>query len=162
MMETGRDPYVGILDVVRTEAQELSPLYFCIGTVLSVDKEKILVQADGHELDNDDLLINDQLRDTWMEDEWMDIEMGGSWAPEMELSGRLNGSASPCANGSHSYFNVTDTSGGRLRQEKASVVPPWRLAKGDKVLLIPNESRQLYYLVMKVVAYGTVPPDRAS
>ena len=63
--------------------------------------------------------------------------------------------------GGHSSFSVTGISGGKLRQEKARVKTPWRLAAGDTVLLIPDRERQFFYLVMKVVDYGAVPLNRA-
>lgn len=154
--QTARDPYLSMLNVMRGEAEGLMPLWYCIGTVLEAGEKTITVQAMGHELTEEDLQINDALRATWLPEEEMDITMESG----LELSGMLHGHAS-CANGSHSSFRVDSISSGKLRQEKAKVKTPWKLAAGDKVLLIPDQSRQFFYLVMKVVDYGTIPPDRA-
>ena len=112
----------------------------------------------GHTLTEEDLKINDNLRASWMEDEEMDIAMEDG----LVFSGRLSGTIPGCGyGGGHSSFSVTGISGGKLRQEKARVKTPWRLAAGDTVLLIPDRERQFFYLVMKVVDYGAVPLNRA-
>lgn len=156
--QTARDAYLSLLNLMREEAGGLAPLYFCMGTVLEVSSKSISVQANGHTLTEEDLKINDNLRASWMEDEEMDIAMEDGLA----FSGDLKGDIPGCGyGGGHSSFAVSGISGGKLRQEKARVKVPWRLAAGDKVLLIPDQSRQFFYLVMKVVDYGAIPPDRA-
>lgn len=155
--QTARDSYLSLLNVMRGEAEGLMPLWYCVGTVLEVSDKSITVQANGHELTEEDLRVNDALRATWLPEEEMDIAMENG----LTLAGTLHGYAG-CPNGSHSTFRVDSLSGGKLRQEKAKVKTPWRLAPGDTVLLIPDREQQIYYLVMKVVEYGAVPPDRAA
>ena len=155
--QTARDAYLSLLNLMREEAGGLAPLYFCMGTVLEVSSKSISVQANGHTLTEEDLKINDNLRASWMEDEEMDIAMEDG----LVLSGQLSGKIPGCGyGGGHSSFSVTGISGGKLCQEKAKVKTPWKLAPGDTVLLIPDREQQFYYLVMKVVDYGTIPPDR--
>ena len=156
--QTARDPYLNLLNVMRGEAEGLMPLWYCIGTVLEAGEKTLSVQALGHTLTEGDMQINDALRATWLPEEEMDIAMEDGLA----FSGDLKGDIPGCGyGGGHSSFAVSGISGGKLRQEKARVKVPWRLAAGDKVLLIPDQSRQFFYLVMKVVDYGAIPPDRA-
>lgn len=155
--QTARDAYLSLLNLMREEAGGLAPLYFCMGTVLEVSSKSISVQANGHTLTEEDLKINDNLRASWMEDEEMDIAMEDG----LVFSGRLSGTIPGCGyGGGHSSFAVAAVAGGKLCQEKAKVKTPWKLAPGDTVLLIPDREQQFYYLVMKVVDYGTIPPDR--
>lgn len=155
--QTARDAYLSLLNLMREEAGGLAPLYFCMGTVLEVSSKSISVQANGHTLTEEDLKINDNLRASWMEDEEMDIAMEDG----LVFSGRLSGTIPGCGyGGGHSSFAVAAVAGGKLCQEKAKVKTPWKLAPGDTVLLIPDQEQQFYYLVMKVVDYGTIPPDR--
>ena len=145
--QTARDAYLSLLNLMREEAGGLE-----------VSSKSISVQANGHTLTEEDLKINDNLRASWMEDEEMDIAMEDG----LVLSGQLSGKIPGCGyGGGHSSFSVTGISGGKLRQEKARVKTPWRLAAGDTVLLIPDRERQFFYLVMKVVDYGAVPLNRA-
>lgn len=155
--QTARDAYLSLLNLMREEAGGLAPLYFCMGTVLEVSSKSISVQANGHTLTEEDLKINDNLRASWMEDEEMDIAMEDG----LVFSGRLSGTIPGCGyGGGHSSFAVAAVAGGKLCQEKAKVKTPWKLAPGDTVLLIPDREQQFYYLVMKVVDYGTIPPAR--
>lgn len=155
--QTARDAYLSLLNLMREEAGGLAPLYFCMGTVLEVSSKSISVQANGHTLTEEDLKINDALRATWLPDEEMDIAMEDG----LVFSGRLSGTIPGCGyGGGHSSFAVAAVAGGKLCQEKAKVKTPWKLAPGDTVLLIPDQEQQFYYLVMKVVDYGTIPPDR--
>lgn len=149
--ENGRDPYLGLLGAIRGEAEGLQPMYFCLGTILSISETSIRIQADGQELDEEDVMINDMLRVNFEEE--AEITMASE---HLVLSGRLNGAASPCPYGGHSYFEVGNISDGRIHDLKAKYKVPYRLKAGDLVLLIPSQDKQIYYLVMKVVSYGSV------
>ena len=72
-----------------------------------------------------------------------------------------NGSASPCPNGYHTYFNVSSISGGRIADTKARYKKDMRLKAKDQVLLIPNAERQKYFVICKVVSWssGAIPAD---
>lgn len=134
----GRDPYYGFWEMSRAESKGLMPLYYCIGTVLEVGQGKLRIRADGHELDEEDLYINEALRWNFEEE------------AEMELTGnQLEGVTGICALGSAaSGFTITGGSiAGTYKVES-------RLKAGDEVLMIPSSDRQTYYVVMKVVSVG--------
>lgn len=154
-----RDPYLGILEMTRDEAAEQIPLYVCLGKVLKADKETLRVQADGHELDQEDILVADWLKPAWEEKAEVLLQ------EELTMSGRLNGAASACPNGYHTYFDVNDIAGGQIQDKKAKYKPAEpRLKENDIVLLIPNRERQIYYLIAKVVSWtdGAVSTDQPA
>lgn len=155
-MSDGRDPYYKFWDMTRQEAAGQMPLYYCIGKVMEATETSLRVLADGHELDEQDILVNDFLKPAW--EEKADILL----QEELSMEGRLYGMASPCPNGMHSYFDVTSISNGKIEDKKANYKPAeLRLKPGDLVLLIPDQQRQIYYLVMKVVSWtdGLIPTD---
>lgn len=158
-MSDGRDPYYKFWDMARAEAAGQAPLYYCLGKVLKADKETLRVQADGHELDQEDILVADWLKPAWEEKAEILLR------EELTMSGQLNGSASPCPNGYHTYFSVTDIAGGQIQDKKAKYKPAeLRLKENDIVLLIPNRERQIYYLIAKVVSWtdGAVSTDQPA
>lgn len=148
-----------MLNLVRKEAAGQIPLYVCLGKVVTATKDSLLIQADGHELDQEDILVADWLKPAWEEQEDILLQ------EQLTFSGRLNGSASPCPNGTHSYFQVDSISGGQIQDKLAKVKPAKpRLKKDDIVLLIPDRERQKYYLIAKVVEWtdGAVSSDRPA
>lgn len=154
-----RDPYHRFLGAVRDEAAGQSPLYFCLGTVLEITPENFRIQADGHELDKDDVLINAMLQADFEEEGDFTIERANPASNPNPLEGSVTvtGAAS-CGMGAHSSFVFNGLYSGRMTA-KGKWHVPLRLAEGDVVLLIPDRERQKYYLVMKVVSYGAVPAD---
>ncbi len=152
MNEQGRDPFLGLLETFREEAQGQVPLYFCVGLVLEATETSLRVRADGHDLDQDDILVNAALQVNFQEEADVDIR-----AEDTDIQGRFLGYAS-CAYGAHSLFDIQSMDTGHIRATEQYKVKN-RLRAGDRVLLIPSADRLLYYLVMKVVQYGAVPSD---
>lgn len=155
MSGNGRDPYLGLLNTMRDEAQALAPVYFCLGEVLEVTETTLRVKADGHELDQDDLLINDMLRVNYEEEAHVEIA-----AADTDIQGQFLGMAT-CGLGVHGSFDITSMASGHIKATEKYRVE-YRLAAGDLVLLIPSSDRQTYYLVMKVVRHGAVSVDRSA
>ena len=155
----GRDPYFDMLRMVREEAAGQIPLYVCLGQVLKATEKELLVLADGHQLDQDDILVADWLKPAWEEKADLLLQ------EELTMAGQLNGAASPCPNGSHNYFRVDSIAGGKIQDKKARYKPAeLRLKEKDIVLLIPDQDRQIYYLITKVVSWtdGAVPTDQSA
>ena len=143
MSDNGWDPFRGLLGVIRGQAAGLIHSTFVLGRVLAVSAEAIRIQADGHELDEQDILVNAGLAAP-------KITYNFAKDGPCTMQGKLNGAAAPCEQGAHAWFRVDDFEG------KVEVPA---LKAGDLVLLMPDESRQLYYLICKVVRYGTVSAD---
>ena len=152
MSNTGRDPYRGLLDMMRRQAAAQTSSAFVVGKILEITKETIRIQADGHELDEQDILINAALIPDFEETADLTVEAGG-----MDGTCVLSGSAA-CAWGAHSAFTITGMSSGRMKSAGVYHVE-YRLKAGDLVMLMPDADRQLYYLVCKVVRYGVIPTD---
>ena len=150
-----RDPYLGIMVLMDDTAKSRVPTWCCLGEVIKAEKEDIIIKADGHELTKEDLLFADWLRPEWEEEASITMEQ------ELTMVGKLNGSASPCPNGYHTYFNVSSISGGRIADGKARYKKDMRLKAKDQVLLIPNAERQKYFVICKVVSWssGAIPAD---
>lgn len=143
--DNARDPYRGILDLVRGEAAGQIHSTFVVGKVLEATEAKIRIQADGHELDEQDILINAALAVA----PGVPVKFQAE-GPGM-LDGTLRGTIPSCGfGGGHSMFAVDSFEG-------TITVPT--LKAGDLVVLLPDDDRQYYYLICKVVPYGTVPTD---
>ena len=52
------DPYAGILLEVDKRAQKAQPPGWCLGTVLDVGEDRLVIRADGMDLDERDLMVN--------------------------------------------------------------------------------------------------------
>ena len=139
---TARNPYLGLLGMVRTEASGQIPLTMCVGEVLSDYTEvgKLSIRADGHDLDGDDLMVPEELRPDWQEK---------STLLSAEGTIQVSGLAS-CQAGKHETFRFDRMTSGTPALTSKPSQP--RLRKGDRVLLIPDRARQIYYLVCKVVS----------
>lgn len=147
-MSSGKDPYLDFWGMCRDDTRSMMPLVYCIGKITAVSKEHLRVLADGHELDEDDILINAAYQPDFEEE----VEL-------TDMSGRLNGASSICPNGFHTYFDVTSVSNDPILTYKA----PMRLSVGDFVLLLPDSDRQIYYLMCKVVSWhGAVPANQPT
>lgn len=142
----GGDPYLEFLSMTRKEASDMVPLHVCCGQILEISPGHILVKADGHELDEEDIMINDMLQCDFEEEAEITME------EDLEMSGKLIGMSSPCPNGGHVFFQVNSIENGKLHDKTAKYKVKFRLKAGDIVLLIPDVDRQTYYLVMKVVS----------
>ena len=141
MNETrGRDPYLELLGLIRSQAAGEIPLHVCLGEVLSYDGPgDILGRADGHELDAEDLWIADELK----------CDFSGSRMLNGISAVRFSGHAT-CGPYQHSWFDIKSLSS-PMRAVTGPDPDNPRLKKGDIVLLIPDRERQTYFLICKVV-----------
>ena len=148
MSTEGRDPYLGLLGELRTAArEELGRPGFCLGKVVEASAASIRIQANGLELDENDILVSAELAPGYQERGALSLPVGGLAGPAV-----LSGAAS-CGAGAHTSFTITGLTAGSLTQS-GTYTPAGRLTKGDMVLLLPSEDGQLYYLMGKVVRYG--------
>lgn len=150
-----RDPYLGIMGLMDDTAKSRVPTWCCLGEVVEAELDSIVIKADGHELTKEDLLFADWLRPEWEEEASIILK------EDLSMSGKLNGIASPCLNGSHSWFQVNSINSGQISDAKARYKKDMRLKAGDQVLLIPNAERQKYFVICKVVSWssGAIPAD---
>ena len=150
-----RDPYLGIMGLMDDTARSRVPTWCCLGEVVEAEPDSIVIKADGHELTKADLLFADWLRPEWEEEASITLQ------EELTMAGQLNGIASPCPYGNHTWFRVASVEDGLIWDKKARYKKDMRLKAGDQVLLIPNAERQKYFVICKVVSWssGAIPAD---
>lgn len=153
MSQSGRDPFLGLLRELRADADERQRPGVCVGKIVALTATTIRIQADGLELDEEDVLISADLAPGYTETGTLTVYPGGLTGPC-----QLSAAAACEAGGAHDAITVMGMAAGSLAQT-GSYAPESRLAAGDHVLLLPTEDRQLYYIVAKVVRYGTFPAD---
>lgn len=129
---SGLDPYAGILLEMQDQSRKVQTPGWCLGTVLAVEGG-LRIQADGQELDREDLLVDPRLL----------AEDGQPKALAMELTT----GAVTARVGVNTYG--ADILAGNLLG--TFTLPEDALQAGDQVVLLPDREGQLYYVVCKVV-----------
>lgn len=115
-MNDARDPYLGLNNLLRRQAQEMIPNMCAVGTVLSVSP--LRVRGAGLDLDKDDLMVAQHLL--------------GEWAEQLKGKCKVK-------------IGTTDYTGTAWMEKNQP------LKAGDRVLLIPDEDGQTYFLTDKLV-----------
>ena len=126
------DPYAGILLEMQDQAQQVQAPGWCLGTVLAVEGG-LRIQADGQELDREDLLVDPRLL----------AEDGQPKALAMELT-----TGAVTARVGLTTYGADILDGNLLG---TFTLPEDALQVGDQVVLLPDRDGQLYYVVCKVV-----------
>ena len=144
-----RDPYLGLNNHIRQQAQSQIPTYYVIGKIMSL--KPFCVRAAGMNLDREDLSIAQHLLPGWTEHltnlEWPTKTrlpekkfQGKCWVPFG--TGVIEGTAE--------VTRPEEEAAGKTAKE-ATATHDRPLAVGDMVLLIPSEDGQTYYIVEKLV-----------
>ena len=148
---SGESAYQGLAQEMRHQAKAMLPPGMCVGVVKEYTAQRLVIQADGMALENDDLLVNaDLCYDAVLTaPASYDGQLG-----EVDLSGIGAVSASvDCGFGSITKITLQTVSGSLSGTGTVQVtVKTRRLAVGDRVLLQPSADGQLYYVLCKVVS----------
>ena len=141
----GRDPYLGLNNHIRRQAQDQIPAYYTIGKVMSV--RPMIVRAAGMNLEKDDLKIALHLKNGWTE-----ALSNLAWPLTAELPQAVFRGTCECGLGSGTcqVTRPQETVKGETTKE-ASATHPQALMVGDEVILIPSADGQMYYMVDKLV-----------
>lgn len=144
-----RDPYLGLNNHIRQQAQSQIPVYYTLGKVVSL--KPMLVRAAGMNLDKDDLMIAQHLLPGWTEHltnlEWPTT----SKLPEKKFQGKCwVPFGTTVLEGTAEVTRPEEEVGGKTVKE-ATATHDRPLAVGDQVLLIPSNDGQTYYMVEKLV-----------
>ena len=143
--QDARDPYLGLNNHIRRQAQGQIPTYYTIGKVISL--RPLVVRAAGMNLDKDDLKIAQHLTPSWKE-----ALSELSWPLTADLpQAQFNGECA-CGLGKGTCYvtRPAETVNGKT-VEQATATHPNALLVGDEVILIPSEDGQVYYMVDKLV-----------
>lgn len=140
-----RDPYLGLNNHIRRQAQSQIPTGYAIGKVISV--KPLVVRAAGMNLDKDDLKIAQHLKNGWTEP-----LAGLSWPLTVEIPQAVLMGSCACSAGSGTcqIIRGAEIITGKTA-DTAAATHPQALMAGDEVILIPSTDGQTYYMVDKLV-----------
>ena len=147
--QDARDPYLGLNNHIRRQAQGQIPTYYTIGKVISL--RPLVVRAAGMNLDKDDLKIAQHLTPSWKE-----ALSELSWPLTADLPGKRFDGQCQITIGTSTYTGTAwvtrpaETVNGKT-VEQATATHPNSLLVGDEVILIPSADGQRYYMVDKLV-----------
>lgn len=147
--QDARDPYLGLNNHIRRQAQGQIPTYYTIGKVISL--RPLVVRAAGMNLDKDDLKIARHLTPNWKE-----ALSELSWQLTADLPEKRFDGQCQITIGTSTYTGTAwvkraaETVNGKT-VEQATATHPNSLLVGDEVILIPSADGQRYYMVDKLV-----------
>ena len=147
--QDARDPYLGLNNHIRRQAQGQIPTYYTIGKVISL--RPLVVRAAGMNLDKDDLKIAQHLTPSWKE-----ALSELSWPLTADLPEKRFDGQCEIYIGTTKYTGTAwvtrpaETVNGKTT-ERATATHPNPLSVGDEVILIPSADGQRYYMVDKMV-----------
>lgn len=147
--QNARDPYLGLNNHIRRQAQGQIPTYYTIGKVISL--RPLIVRAAGMNLDKDDLKIAQHLTPNWRE-ALSDL----AWPLTADLPEKRFDGQCEIVIGTTKYIGTAwvirpaETVEGKTT-EQAAATHPNALLVGDEVILIPSADGQTYYMVDKLV-----------
>lgn len=130
-MNEARDPYLGLNNHIRQQAQETATPYYAIGKILSLRPLKI--RADGLDLDKDDLCVPESMYSNFIQDKPV---------TERGIRTRLPAKQFTC---------VCGLGSGTVTRPEEYVYGATVVKAGDEVLLIRSEDGQTYYIVERMV-----------
>ena len=144
-----RDPYLGLNNHIRQQAQSQIPTYYVIGKIMSL--KPFCVRAAGMNLDREDLAIAQHLLPGWTE-HLTNLEWGTTATlPEKKFKGFCWVTIGDSTiQGTAEVTRPEEVVNGKTNKE-ATATHDRPLAVGDMVLLIPSEDGQTYYMVEKLV-----------
>ena len=147
--QNARDPYLGLNNHIRRQAQGQIPTYYIIGKVISL--RPLIVRAAGMNLDKDDLKIAQHLMPNWRE-----ALSELAWPLTADLPRKQFDGQCEIVIGTTKYIGTAwvirpaETVEGKTT-EQAAATHPNALLVGDEVILIPSADGQTYYMVDKLV-----------
>lgn len=142
-----RDPYAGMLLEMQDQAEEVQPPGWCLGRVSDIGPGRLIIQANGMTLDEEDLRVNPML----LYDEQETVKI--TFADEKnKLTLGVNDYVTawpPCSDHQLQimFYNIP----GLLSGTVEATITTRRLKVGDQVVLLPDEEGQIYYVLCKVV-----------
>ena len=147
--QDARDPYLGLNNHIRRQAQGQIPTYYTIGKIISL--RPLVVRAAGMNLDKDDLKIAQHLTPSWKE-----ALSELAWPLTADLPRKQFDGQCQITIGTSTYTGTAwvirpeETVEGKTT-ENATATHPNTLLVGDEVILIPSADGQVYYMVDKLV-----------
>lgn len=142
-----QDPYAGMLLEMQDQAVNVQPPGWCLGRVKAIGPGRLLIQANGMMLDEEDLRVNPKL--LYDAKEEVTITFADKEAKvTLGVQGDVN-SWPVCSDGivPLRLYNVPGTLAGTVK----ATITTRHLQVGDQVVLLPDQEGQIYYVLCKVV-----------
>ena len=167
-MSGGMDPFAGILLEMQDQARTVFPPSWCLGRVTASAPGVLRIQANGMELDEEDLWVDPRLlmghelpavriqltmpEDADEEDVCeVTMDMGGEWIRTWIPLGEAGIDT-------HRLYTMPGRLTGVIRGTVELLDN--RLQVGDWVVLLPDQSGDYYYVLTKVVRpHDVISPD---
>lgn len=159
-VEEAGNPFAELAGIMLPDPQEIHS-GVCLGKVLDAKDGRLVIFADGQELDQDDLMLNAMLAWDYHEDIKATYHEGGG---EVELGVFRDVKCHISVAGADVEVMRLYGLPGYLNGTVEVKLTSQRLKTGDQVLLLPAADKQLYYVLCKVVMAGEYiapPADRA-
>lgn len=154
-MSNGMDPFAGLNLEMRRQAKSVLPPSWCLGRVTAAGPGVLRVQANGHELDEEDLWVNPRLLAGHEEPVRVKLsfpEGGEACEVTLDVGGAEVRTYIPIGEGgitAQRLYELPGTLTGTL--EGTLEVLDNRLRAGDWVALLPDADEEFYYVLTKVV-----------
>jgi hypothetical protein len=148
------DPYAGMLLEMQEQAAEVQPPGWCLGRVMDIGPGRLVIQANGLQLDQEDLLVNPSLLAGYEEPFEIRIDLiktegalttldiGGRYVKTFIQVGLTTITSIPLYELPGDMFGIIR---GKLSLKEN------RLKIGDQVVLLPDQEGQIYYVICKAV-----------
>lgn len=142
-----QDPYAGMLLEMQDQAEEVQPPGWCLGRVTAIGPGRLIIQANGMTLDEEDLRVNPKL--LYDAKEEVTITFTDKEAKvTLGVQGDVN--SWPVCSDSIVSLRLYDVPGTLAGTVKATITTRY-LQVGDQVVLLPDAEGEIYYVLCKVV-----------
>lgn len=142
-----QDPYAGMLLEMQDQAEEVQPPGWCLGRVTAIGPGRLIIQANGMTLDEEDLRVNPKLLYDAKEEVTITFTDKESKVT-LGVQGDVN--SWPVCSDSIVSLRLYDVPGTLAGTVKATITTR-HLQVGDQVVLLPDEEGEIYYVLCKVV-----------
>lgn len=147
------DPYAGLIGEFDARADRTYRSPLCEGTVLESSDGRLVVRADGMDLDQDDLLVASYLTKGWREQLYELAWPLMAQLPQAEFYGTCEVVISGTSiTGKAQVTRPAEQVEGETAKT-AGATHPAALFIGDKVLLLRSRDEQSYYVICKFVKW---------
>ena len=150
-MTPWEDPYAGLLLEMDSRARGVQTPVWCLGTVVTAEPGRLVIHANGMDLDGEDLYVNPNLLPEQRPDQ-VAVELSASPAT-LDIGGKdvrtyLNLGMSGVIEQLPLWElpgTLTGTLSGSARRTGSALAP------GDQVVLLPDGEKQTYFVLCKAV-----------
>lgn len=155
---SGQDPFAGLLLEMQGQARQVQPPGWCLGKVMDIGPGRLLIRADGHDLDQEDLWIDPRLlagHEEPIKIKFIPPEDGA--AATLDIGGAWIQCYIPIDDSAIESMCLYELPGLLTQEIQGSMtLLANRIKPGDWVVLLPDTTGEYYYVLSKVVRPGDI------